>query len=105
MNTIHAELSIIPLGTSSTSLGRYIAIAINAIRKEGIDCKITPMGTLIESDNIDVIFNAINKAREALFDEGVKRLEIILRIDERLDKPRSMEDKVISVEKYLKELE
>ncbi|GIU71881.1 MAG: hypothetical protein KatS3mg003_1360 [Candidatus Nitrosocaldaceae archaeon] len=105
MNTIHAELSIIPIGTGSTSLGRYIAIVIDAIRKEGIDCNITPMGTLIESNDIDVIFNAINKAREALFNEGIKRVEIILRIDERLDKPRSMEDKVISVEKYLRELE
>ena len=102
--TIHAELSIIPLGTRDTSIGEYIAIAIDAIRKS-IDCKITPMGTLIESDDIDIIFSAIKDAREALFRKGVKRVEIILRIDERIDKPRYMDEKVKSVEKYLRDLE
>jgi uncharacterized protein (TIGR00106 family) len=102
--TIHAELSIIPLGTANTSLGEYIAIAIDAIRKN-IDCKITPMGTLIESDDIDLIFSAVKDAREALFKKGIKRVEIILRIDERIDKPRYMDEKVKSVEKYLRNLE
>ena len=102
--TIHAELSIIPLGTANTSIGEYIAIAIDAISKD-IDCKITPMGTLIESDDIDLIFSAIKDAREALFKKGIKRVEIILRIDERIDKPRHMDEKVQSVEKYLRNLE
>ncbi len=103
--TIHAELSIIPIGIESTSLGRYIAVSINAIKKRGMDCKITPMGTLIESNDIDAIFNAIKYAREALFEKGVKRVEITLRIDERLDKPRYMDEKVKAVEDYLRELE
>ena len=98
MKHIHAEVSMIPLGTNTTSLSRYIAKAIKAMKEQGIDCKVNAMGTLIESDDIDKLFNSIKHARDALFDEGVKRIEIIIRIDERRDKPKSMEEKVKAVE-------
>jgi len=99
--TIHAELSIVPVGSPTTSIGEYIASAIKAIRTvKGIRYHVTAMGTLIESDNIDSVFRAVMLARNVVFRQGMKRVELILRIDERRDKPRTMQDKLRSIQRY-----
>ena len=50
-NTIHAEISIIPIGISSkttTSMSKEIAAAFDAIQKiKGLKTMLTPMGTQI----------------------------------------------------------
>ncbi len=99
---IHAEISIYPIGTDSTSLSFYIAKAIESIQgiKE-IKYQVTPMGTILESDNIEKIFEASKAAIEIIHRLGVKRVETILKIDSRTDKDQSMQQKVQSVDKYL----
>jgi len=98
---VHAELSVAPIGSGSTSLGKYVAKAINAIKQvKGIRYQVTPMGTLLESDNVDRIFEAVKAADNALFRMGVKRVETILKVDERRDKIKSMEEKLKSIEQY-----
>jgi uncharacterized protein (TIGR00106 family) len=99
-----ADFSITPIGLSTTSIGKQIAIAINAIKKvKGVKCEVTPMGTVIEAEKLDTILEAVRVAHEALFKAGIKRIESNLRIDDRRDKPRSMEDKVKSIKEYMKE--
>lgn len=101
--TVHAELSIVPIGSSSTSVGRYVANAIKAIRNvKGIRYDVTAMGTLIESNNIDSVLRAAKFARNAIFKQGMKRVELVLRIDERIDKPRTMQEKLRSIRRYVK---
>lgn len=101
--TVHAELSIVPIGSASTSVGEYVANAIKAIRAvRGIRYEVTAMGTLIEADNIDSVLRAVKFARNAIFKQGVKRVELVLRIDERRDKPRTMREKLRSIQKYMK---
>jgi len=99
-----ADFSITPIGLGTTSIGKQIAIAINAIKKvKGIKCEVTPMGTVIEAEKLDTILEAVRAAHEALFKAGIKRIESNLRIDDRRDKPRTMEDKVKSIKEYMKE--
>ena len=99
---IHAEISIYPLGTDSTSLSFYIAKAIESILgiKE-IKYQVTPMGTILESDDIEKIFEATKVAIETIHRLGVKRVETILKIDSRTDKAQSMQQKVQSVDRHL----
>ncbi len=52
------------------------------------------MGTVLESTDIGKILRAVEASHETLRKLGSKRISSILRIDERLDKPRSMRDKV-----------
>lgn len=57
------------------------------------------MGTMIESDNIDKIFEASKAVMSGVFAMGITRIETILKIDERHDKDHSLEDKLRSIEK------
>jgi len=99
-STVNVEISIMPVGTSNTSMGKEIAAAYNAIRNITNLKKVTltPMSTQIESDNLDDIFQAIHAAHNSVKSSGVKRLISTIRIDERLDKPNTLEDKVQSIE-------
>ncbi len=100
-----AYFSIVPVGQQSTSLGSYVAAAIEAMNEvEGLTCEVTPMGTVMEADSLEIIFEAVNAAHEALADKGVVRVESTLIIDDRRDKPRTMKDKVNSVKKHMKQL-
>jgi len=98
---VHAEISVYPVGTDSTSLGFYIAKAIESIDINGISYQVTPMGTILESGSVEKIFEATRAAIETIHRLGVKRVEVILKIDSRTDKTQSMQQKVQSVDRYL----
>jgi len=98
---ITAELSIIPIGTSKTSLSDYVAAAVNAIDKNGISYELTGMGTLLESEDLGLLFNAIKEAHEAVFKIGAERVSTSIKIDDRRDSNRTIADKVSSVKKKL----
>jgi len=101
---IHAEISIYPMGTGSTSASFYIAKGIESIQNlEGLRYEITAMGTLLESDNIEKIYEASKKIMEVVHNLGVSRVEVVLKIDSRRDKEAKLEDKLESIRKYLKE--
>ena len=98
---VHAELGVLPIGTSTTSLGKYIAKAIDALKSvNGIKYEVTPMGTMIESDSVDRIFDASRAVMDALFKMGIQRVEVILKIDERHDKSDSLKDKLESIKRH-----
>ena len=99
---ITAELTIIPIGTSGTSLSNYIAAAIAALDSTGIKYELTGMGTLLESNDLEKIFMAIRSAHEAVFSEGAERVATNIKIDERRDLDRTIEDKISSVKSKLK---
>lgn len=99
---IHAEISVYPMGTSNTSASFYIAKAIESIQKmDGIRYQINPMGTILESDDINKIYDAAKSMMDVVHNLGVNRVEVILKIDSRKDKEKSMEDKLESVKKFL----
>jgi uncharacterized protein (TIGR00106 family) len=97
--TVNAEISIAPIGTSDTSMGKEIAAAYDAIRniRNLKKVTLTPMSTQVESDNLDDVFQAIHAAHNSVKSVGVKRVISIIRIDERLDKPNTLDEKVQSV--------
>lgn len=99
---IHAEISIYPIGTGATSVSFYIAKGIEAIQNiKEIRYEINSMGTILESDNIDKIYEAVRIMTEVVHNLGVNRVEVILKIDSRKDKQVKMEDKLESIKKQL----
>jgi uncharacterized protein (TIGR00106 family) len=98
---ITAELTIIPIGTPTTSLSSYIAAAVEALEKTGVKFELSGMGTLLEAENSETLFSAIQTAHEAVFNAGAERVATSIKIDERRDQDRTMEDKVLSVRKKL----
>ena len=99
---ITAELIIIPIGTSKTSLSEYIAAAVAALDSDGIKYELTGMGTLLESDDLGKIFSAITAAHEAVFENGAERVATSIKIDERRDEERTIKDKISSVNQKLR---
>jgi uncharacterized protein (TIGR00106 family) len=92
-----AEFSIHPVGTG-TSVSRYVKRAIQVISKiEGLEYQVTPMATILEARDVRTILKAVEESHAALRSMGAKRISSTLRIDERLDKPRTMNDKTESV--------
>ena len=59
------------------------------------------MGTQIEANNMKAILNSIEAAHQAVKSTGAKRIISSIRIAERLDVSRSLEDEVKSVTEKL----
>lgn len=97
MGKVIAEVVIVPHGTASPSLGKYVAEVEKTLRSFGLRTMLTPMGTILEGD-LDRILEAVRAAHEVPFGEGAMRVGTTLRIDERRDKEMSMESKVQCVE-------
>ena len=92
-----AEFSIHPIG-EGTSVSRYVRSALDELRKaDGVRLMVTPMATVLEAKRLSDILKAIQVAHESLFRQGAKRVDFILRVDDRRDKERRMEDKVAVV--------
>ena len=99
---IQAEISIYPIATKTTSVSFYIAKAIESIQKiKNLRYEINVMGTILESDNMDVINMATKQMMETVHNLGISRVEVIVKIDSRLDKHVKMKEKLESVKKYM----
>ena len=97
-----AEVSIIPLGTRTPSVSKYIARAVSVLRQEkDVKYELTSMGTIIEGD-LEKILKVVKKMHQATFDEGAMRVVTTIKIDDRRDKPSTMSGKI---ESLMKELE
>lgn len=90
------ELSIVPVGTGSTSVSRYVRAALAVIKKSGLNFTVSPMGTCIEGD-LDIIFSLVTEIHQTLAQMGCARLVTTIKIDDRRDKAQTMQEKVAKV--------
>ncbi len=96
------EITVVPLGTESTSVSKYVAACHKVLEKEeGIEYELTPMGTVIEGE-IDKLFEVAKELHHVPFKEGAKRVSTSMKIDDRRDKVSTIKGKVESVESKLK---
>lgn len=94
---IIAELITYPVG-EGTSLSKFVKHAAALIDKyPGIRVIHHPMGTVIEADDLDQVLDVTKLAHNEIFKAGAARVITQLRIDDRKDKPRKMEDKVAAI--------
>ncbi|ADO77286.1 MTH1187 family thiamine-binding protein [Halanaerobium praevalens] len=97
-----AELTVVPLGTKTTSLSEYVAGCHQLLKKQDkVDYQLTPMGTVLEGKLAD-IFEIVQKLHEVPFNNGAQRVTTNLKIDDRRDKEAAMAKKIDSVESKLK---
>ncbi len=91
------EVSMIPVGTESTSMSEFLARAIRAIKHEpSLKHQVTATGTILEGSLQDCL-SAVVKMHEAVFDAHVHRLVTNVEIDDRRDKKETMEEAVESI--------
>jgi len=98
-----AEISVIPIGTGSTSLSSYVAEMQRALEiVEGITFELTSMGTIIEGP-MDRILAAVSVLHECPFKGGAQRVSTSVKIDDRRDKTSTSRGKLESVERKLQQ--
>ena len=99
---IQAEISIYPMATKTTNTSFYIAKAIESIKNiDNLRYEINSMGTILESDDMDIINKASKNMIETVHHLGINRVEVIIKIDSRKDKQVRMEEKVESIKKQM----
>jgi uncharacterized protein (TIGR00106 family) len=97
MVRVIVEVTYSPLGTATPSLSKYVVAALAALKNyPKVEYKLNPMGTVLEGERADII-EAVEGMNEAIFAAGALRVGTTLKIDERRDKPASMEHKVDTV--------
>lgn len=94
-----AEISVIPIGTGSPSVSRYVAVAVRELEASGLPCSLHPMGTTVEAESPEPVYAALARAQAALFRAGLERVYTVVKMDERRDAAggRSSEEMVRSV--------
>jgi uncharacterized protein (TIGR00106 family) len=92
-----AEIVIVPLGTGTPSVSKYVVRAIAELKEMGLQPDVTAMGTIFETDDIAVVLEAFRRVHESVFEQGAQRVVTTLRIDERRDKGGGIEQKIRAV--------
>lgn len=99
---VMAEISITPIGTGRTGISFYVAKALESISEmEGLRYELNPMGTVLESDEMNKILEAAGRMVEVLHNLGVERVSVILKVDSRRDKSSTISEKVNSVRRQM----
>jgi uncharacterized protein (TIGR00106 family) len=87
-----AEVSVIPVGTGSASISDYVVKAFKIVKESGLKYELCPMATNLEGD-IPAIMEVVRKIHESAFEQGAVRVLTSLTIDDRRDKPLTMDGK------------
>lgn len=96
-----AEVTIVPIGTATTSLSSYVADLQRVLQKQaGITYTLTPMSTIIEGP-IARIWEVIAVLHESPFLSDAKRVSTSIKIDDRRDKESTAAQKLSSVQQKL----
>lgn len=97
MGKVIAEVTVVPLGTGSTSLSHFVAEVEKVLKKfPAIVSMLTPMSTILEGDMDDVL-EALKAMHEVPFRLGALRVSTTLRLDDRRDKALTMQGKLAAV--------
>jgi uncharacterized protein (TIGR00106 family) len=94
---IIAQLTVVPVGTGTPSLSRFVAGFEKELEKMGFKPRLSAMSTVIESDSMDRILAAVKRLHEMVFENGAMRALTHVSIDERRDRQGSIDQKIQSV--------
>lgn len=94
------QLTIIPLGTGTPSVGAYVADIQRALEKEKAHFQLNDMGTLIEGEAGELLA-LVAKIYELPFQKGAQRVVTHMVIDDRRDRHVVIGDKIDAVRKRL----
>ena len=95
------DISVAPIGTGGPSVSEYVAGAVRILKNEpGIKYELTAMNTVIEGD-LEHLLSLVKRMHDSAFNSGIQRVVTTVRIDERRDKPLTIEGKKEAVRKKL----
>jgi uncharacterized protein (TIGR00106 family) len=97
MVRVIAEVTFSPIGTATPSVSKYVVVALAVLKQHPeVEYLLNPMGTVLEGERRAII-DLIEEMNDAIFAAGAQRVGTTLKIDERRDKPASMQHKIDKV--------
>ena len=94
---VMAEISVIPLGTGTPSVGEQVAAALRALEAfPAVEHELTAMGTILVGER-GAVLAACEAMHAAVLAAGARRCYTIIKLDQRTDKSATAEEKVSSV--------
>jgi uncharacterized protein (TIGR00106 family) len=97
------EMSMFPTDKSE-SKSAYVAQVIKVIRESGFNYQLTPMATIIETQQLSEAFGVVQKCYEKLEELGCNRVYSTLKFDIRKNHTNRMKEKVESIEQKIGEV-
>jgi len=94
------EISIVPVGTESSSFSSVIREVCRVIDQHGLPYQVTPTATVIEG-NIDQLMNVAAEIHRTPLNHGADRVVTQITIDDRLDQPMDLHSQVAKVQPSL----
>ena len=77
------------MGTTSASVSRYVAKALEVVKASGLKYELTPMATVVEGTTEEIL-KLVGDMHRAVLEDAV-RVVTSLKIDERRDRPQMKE--------------
>ncbi len=95
------DVGVIPLGTETPSVSKYVAEAIKTLKDEkNVKYELTAMGTIIEGQ-LPHLLGLAHKMHDSAFNAGAMRVVTIIKIDERRDQVSTISSKLEAVNREL----
>lgn len=99
--SVIADIRVLPFGTETASLSHYVAACVDILKQApDISYQITPMATMVQGP-LERVLELAQQMHEVPFTMGVNRVVTNISIDDRRDKPITMESKVMAVTQKL----
>jgi uncharacterized protein (TIGR00106 family) len=90
------QITIIPLGTGSVSVGDHVAEVQRLLAEQGVPHQLNDMGTLVEGEAAELLRLAAT-IHELPFQHGCQRVVTQMVLDDRRDKKIAIGDKTAAV--------
>jgi uncharacterized protein (TIGR00106 family) len=94
------EFSIFPMDQGE-SVGDFVAPVVASLRDSGFPCRLTAMGSIIETDTLAEALALVEAAHKILQEAGCQRVYATLKLDIRDGKSGRLETKVESVKQRI----
>ncbi|KOR31891.1 hypothetical protein TI05_10735 [Achromatium sp. WMS3] len=91
------EFSMFPTDQGE-SVSTYVSEIIQMIRDSGVNYQLTPMGTVIETEDLPKVLSIVEQAANILHKLDCKRIYSTIKLDIRAGKSNRMEQKIRSLE-------
>lgn len=95
-NMIISQLTIVPL-VENVSISKYVKIVIEVIKKHNVKSETNAMATVIETEDLETLFNIVKEAHMSMINLGVQRVVTELKIDDRRDKNATINTKLNAI--------
>ncbi|MCE7794797.1 MTH1187 family thiamine-binding protein [Salipaludibacillus sp. CUR1] len=87
------EISVVPVGTESESFNSDVEKAVSVIEQNGLNYQVTPTSTIIEGE-LDKLMDVAQVIHLNEIENQAKRVVTTIKIDDRVDKPISLDRQV-----------